>query len=198
MQTQCKSNLNPMRILCKVPSKINANTMQLQLQVNAKALQIQCKTEASSMQFQLNINAHPMQILVPALSVWPLVGISKHRRENSTLLAYNQKPQPQLGPNVQALRRGLRQNLQPWGLAGPPGRPRPKVAISVEVHASVLGHIVPALPAASDWMPAILNFLARAWKFRLAPKKSPMRIQYNGNEKPMPVQCKFNAKSMHK
>ena len=54
-----------------------------------------------------NRDFHPMQILVPALSGWPLVGISKHRRENSTLLAYNQMPQPQLGPNVQALRRGL-------------------------------------------------------------------------------------------
>ena len=168
MQNQCNCNPISKQIHCKA----NANSMRLQLQLNANSLQIQCKTNANSMNIQLKCNAHPMQILVPALSVWPLVGISKHWRENSTLLAYNQKPQPQLGQNVQALRRGLRQNLQPWGLAGPPGRPRPKVAISVEVHASVLGHIVPALAVASDWMPAILNFLACAWKFRL-PRESP-------------------------
>ena len=120
------------------------------------------------------------------------VGISKHGRGNSKLLAYNQKPQPQLGPNVQALRRGLRQNLQPWGWAGPPGRPRPKVAISVEVHASVLGHIVPALAVASDWMPAILNFLACAWKFRLAPKIPLCKFNTTSKQK----RCQFNANSV--
>ena len=41
------------------------------------------------------------------------VGISKHGRGNSKLLAYNQKPQPKLGQYGQALRRGLRQLLQP-------------------------------------------------------------------------------------
>ena len=47
------------------------------------------------------------------------VGISKHRRGNSKLLAFNQKPQPKLGQYGQALRRGLRQILQPWVWAGP-------------------------------------------------------------------------------
>ena len=42
------------------------------------------------------------------------VGISKHGRGNSKLLAYNQKPQPKLGQYGQALRRGLRQILQPY------------------------------------------------------------------------------------
>merc|ERR1711966_530061 len=38
----------------------------------------------------------------PRKQVCPLVGISKHRGANSTLLADPQKPQPQLGQNVQA------------------------------------------------------------------------------------------------
>ena len=49
----------------------------------------------------------------PRKQVCPLVGISKHWGANSTLLADTQKPQPQLGQNVQALRPGLRQTLQP-------------------------------------------------------------------------------------
>ena len=86
----------------------------------------------------------------PRKQVCPLVGISKHWGANSTLLADTQKPQPQLGQNVQALRPALRQTLQPRGLGGPPGRPRPKVAISVKVQASELGQIVPALAMASE------------------------------------------------
>ena len=131
--------------------------MQIQLQCK-ESMHIQCKSYIS-----------------PCPSVWPLVGISKHWRENSTLLAYNQKPQPQLGQNVQALRRGLRQNLQPWGLAGPPGRPRPKVAISVKVQASVLGQIVPALAMAPEWKPTILNLLACPRKLWLAQKSINIR-----------------------
>ena len=53
----------------------------------------------------------------------------------------------------------------------PEGRPSLKVANSVEVHASVLGHFVPAVAVASDCMPAMLNFLASAWKFRRAAKR---------------------------
>ena len=125
---------------------------------------IPCKFNCNPLN-QCTSNANPS----PCPSVWRLVGISKHWRENSTLLAYNQKPQPQLGPNVQALRRGLRQNLQPWGWAGPPG-----------------------LVLHSDWMPAILNFLACAWKFRLAPKIPLCKF----NTTSMKNQCQFNANSV--
>ena len=58
---------------------------------------------------------HPLPAMLapPLRRVCPLVGISKHWGANSTLLADTQKPQPQLGQNVQALRPGLRQTLQP-------------------------------------------------------------------------------------
>ena len=46
-----------------------------------------------------------------------------------------------------------------------------KVANSVEVHASVLGHFVPAVAVASECLPAMLNFLASAWKLRRAAKR---------------------------
>ena len=61
--------------------------------------------------------------------------------------------------------------LQPWVLAGPEGRPSLEVANSVEVQASVLGHFVPAVAGVSDCMPAMLNVLACAWKFRRAAKR---------------------------
>ena len=84
------------------------------------------------------------------LGCWPLVEISKHKQANSTSLAYNQKPQPQLQQNGQAVVLGQWQNFQPSNLAGPAGRPSPNVEISATVQAPLLGHIVAAMVVASD------------------------------------------------
>ena len=92
--------------------------------------------------------------------------------------------QPKLGQYGQALRRGLRQILKPWVWAGPEGRPSLKVANSVEVRASVLGHLVPAVAVASDCMPAMLNFLACAWKFRRAAKRLGQGLGFALDEHP--------------
>ena len=102
------------------------------------------------------------------LGCWPLVEISKHKQANSTSLAYNQKPQPQLQQNGQAVVLGQWQNFQPSNLAGPAGRPSPNVEISATVQAPLLGHIVAAMVVASDGMPAILHSPTCAGKFRLA------------------------------
>ena len=61
-------------------------------------------------------------------------------------------------------------NLGSWPArgAGLGGRPSLKVAKSVEVQASVLGHFVPAVAVASECLPAMLNLLPSAWKFRRA------------------------------
>ena len=85
-----------------------------------------------------------------AAGCWPLVEISKHKQANSTSLAYNQKPQPQLQQNGQAVVLGQWQNFQPSNLAGPAGRPSPNVEISATVQAPLLGHIVAAMVVASD------------------------------------------------
>ena len=85
-----------------------------------------------------------------AAGCWPLVEISKHKQANSTSLAYNQKPQPQLQQNGQAVVLGQWQSFQPSNLAGPAGRPSPKVEISATVQATQLGHIVAAMVVASD------------------------------------------------
>ena len=60
------------------------------------------------------------------------------------------------------------QIFQRLALAGPMRRPRSKVENSVAVPAPLRGHFVPAVVVASDCMPAMLNFLACAWKFRRA------------------------------
>ena len=85
-----------------------------------------------------------------AAGCWPLVEISKHKQANSTSLAYNQKPQPQLQQNGQAVVLAQWQNFQPSNLAGPAGRPSPNVEISATVQAPLLGHIVAAMVAASE------------------------------------------------
>ena len=85
-----------------------------------------------------------------AAGCWPLVEISKHKQANSTSLAYNQKPQPQLQQNGQAVVLGQWQNFQPSNLAGPAGRPSPNIEISATVQAPLLGHIVAAMVVASD------------------------------------------------
>ena len=84
------------------------------------------------------------------LGCWPLVEISKHKQANSTSLAYNQKPQPQLQQNAQAVVLGQWQISQPSNLAGPAGRPSANVEISATVQAPLLGHVVAAMVVASD------------------------------------------------
>ena len=159
MQTQCKTD---------------ATAIHFQSKFIAKPMQIPCKFNCNSRN-QCTSNANPS----PCPSVWPLVGISKHWRENSTLLAYNQKPQPQLGQNVQALRRGLRQILQPWVLAGP------------EPYCPSFG--------CGFWLNASnFEFPRLCFEIPTRPKNPPLQIQYNVKAKTMPVQCKFNPNSMQK
>ena len=95
----------------------------------------------------------------------PRVEITFHKQGSSKPQAFNQKRQPQLGQYGKAVMLALGQILQRLALAGPKGRPRPKVAKSVAVQASLLGHFATAAVVASDCMLAMLNLLVCAWKF---------------------------------